>query len=115
MDGRKFANYITYELLRLGIPKGKFYEDCGITATAMYGWKNGATPKRTTVATVENYFNTKFPDDDTIGIDEETNELKEALATREDLRILLRSAKNLPASSVYSLISQIEKERENAL
>lgn len=46
---------------------------------------------------------------------DESDELREMLRDRQDLRILLHSAKDVPASSIYALISQIEKMKEDNL
>jgi len=109
MDGVIFAQMIEKELKKQGIPKGKFYEDVGITATAMWGWRNGAVPKKETVQAVADYLGISFseaaPSDEDIA-------LREMLRDREDLRILLRSARDVPVSSVYALISQLEKIKE---
>ena len=113
MDGRIFAEVIEKELKKRGISKGQFYEDLGITATAMYGWKNGATPKKETVSAVEEYLGIDFPAS-MANAKNETLELAEILRDRQDLRILLRSAKDVPASSVYQLIAQVEKWKEES-
>ena len=47
------------------------------------------------------------------GKEEEPDELREMLRSRQDLRILLKSASDVPPSSVYALVSQIEKMKEN--
>lgn len=105
MEGKEFARVIERELAMRGITKGEFYNALNISPTAMYGWKRGAEPKRETVDAVNKYFG--------IGASEEAvDDMREFL--REDLRILLRSASDLPPSSVYQLIAQIEKEKENA-
>ena len=106
MDGKTFAAIIERELLDKGISKGTFYDAVGITAAAMWGWKNGSTPKDSTVVAIEKYLNISFADY------EKSEQLEEL---RDDLRILLRSAKDLPPSSVYSLIAQIEKEKEKSV
>ena len=46
-------------------------------------------------------------------IDDETADLLQSIRERQDLRILLHSAKDVPASSIYALISQIEKMKED--
>lgn len=102
MDGIIFAARIEEELKKQGISKGKFYDAVGITATALYGWKRGAEPKKETVAAVGKYLGVDF----TGGSSDPQEEL------RDDLRVLLRSASDLPPSSVYALIAQIEKEKE---
>lgn len=109
MDGALFARKIEQELASRGIPKGEFYDAVGISATAMYGWRKGAEPKRESVEAIERYLGINFTEDEKSG---ESDELREMLRDRQDLRILLHSAKDVPASSVYALISQIEKMKE---
>ena len=111
MDGKVFAKLIETALAEKGIKKGDFYEAVGISATAMYGWKNGAIPKKETVEAIEKYLDLDlFPYEKS----DDSDELREMLRNRQDLRILLHSAKDVPASSVYALISQIEKMKEDA-
>ena len=105
MDGKKLVDILNVELKKRGISKGEFYDAIGITATAFYGWKNGAEPKRETVEAIEKYLEIDLSD---IEMSKQREEL------RDDLRILLRSAKDLPPSSVYALISQIEKIKEDS-
>ena len=105
MDGVKFAEIIEVELKRQGKSKGEFYNAVGVSPTALYGWKNGSIPKRETVAAVSEY----------LGLDLTTLEQTDPRENlRDDLRILLNSASDLPPSSVYALISQIEKMKEDA-
>ena len=105
VDGKVFAKLIESALAEKGIKKGDFYDAVGISATAMYGWKNGAVPKKETVEAVEKYLDLElFP--------YEKSDPREDI--RDDLRILLHSASDLPPSSVYALISQIEKMKEDA-
>jgi len=103
MKGEQFARIIEQLLAERGISKGEFYKAIGISATALYGWKRGAEPKKETVEAVEKYF----------GIDLnsfEKSDPREEL--REDLRVLLHSASDLPPSSVYELIAEIHKRKE---
>lgn len=111
MDGKVFVKLIETALAEKGIKKGDFYDAVGISATAMYGWRNGAIPKKETVEAVEKYLDLDlFPYEKS----DDSDELREMLRDRQDLRILLHSAKDVPASSVYALISQIEKMKEDA-
>lgn len=105
MDGKQLVNILNVELKRQGISKGDFYDAIGISATAFYGWKNGAEPKRDKIEAIEKYLNIDLSD-------YEKSDPREGL--RDDLRILLNSASDLPPSSVYALISQIEKMKEDA-
>lgn len=105
MDGKTFAEIIEKELYERKISKGEFYDSVGITAAAMWGWKRGATPKDGTIQAVEKYFDIDLSD-------YEKSDVREDL--RDDLRILLNSARDLPPSSVYTLVAQIEKMKEDA-
>lgn len=109
MNGVDFARIIETTLADKGIKKGDFYDATGLSATALYGWKRGAFPQQETVDRVEEYLGISFAKIE----DSENREKTEQLESlRDDLRILLRSAKDLPPSSVYALIAQIEKEKE---
>ena len=110
MNGRELVKFLDLELKRRGIPKGEFYAAIGITATAYYGWRNGAVPKAETVEAIEKYLGVDLS---SIDKEEEPDELREMLRNRQDLRILLKSANDVPPSSVYALVSQIEKMKEN--
>lgn len=103
MDGKLFAQIISEELIKKEIPKGKFYNDIGVTSAAMWGWRNGATPKPDTVKDVEKYLGISFSDI-------EKSDPREEL--REDLKTLLKSAEDLPPSSVYELIAEIHRRKE---
>ena len=118
MDGNELVRIIERELANKGISKAKFYEDCGISSAVFSNWrKNINTPSDKNLAVISEYLGMKI-DKDTVFIpiqsDDETMALRELLRDRQDLRILLNSAKDVPASSVYALISQIEKIKENA-
>ena len=106
MNGQEFARIIEKVLAEKNIRKGDFYEAVGVSATAMYGWRNGAMPKKETVEAIEKYLGINLSDI------EKSEQLEEL---RSDLRILLNSAKDLPPSSVYALIAQIEKEKEQSV
>lgn len=112
MDGVRFAGEIERLLRQQGISKGKFYQDVGVTATALYGWRNGAEPKKETVKRIGEYLGVDFGEIQPT-IDPETAALLSALKDRQDLRILLHSAKEIPPSSVYNLIAQLEKQKED--
>lgn len=104
MEGKTFAKIINEKLEEKGISKGDFYNAIGVSSAAMWGWKNNnATPKKETVAAVEKFLGINFDDYETI-------DLKENL--RDDLRILLKSAEDLPPSSVYELVAEIYRRKE---
>ena len=114
MDGKVFAQLIERALLEKGIKKGDFYDAVGISATAMYGWKNGAVPKQETVEAIEKYLDLELFPYEKSEVKDENAQLREMLRDRQDLRILLHSAKDVPPSSVYALIAQIEKMKEDS-
>ena len=115
MDGKTFANIVEAELLNQGMSKGSFYEAIGLTPAAMWGWKNGATPKPETISAAERVLGISFSHyEKTDRYDAETIELLDILRSRPDIRILIKSAMELPPSGVYGLLSQIEKKKEEA-
>lgn len=103
MNGKEFARIVEKELAARGITKGEFYAAVGVSATALYGWRKGAEPKRETVAAVEKFFGISLSD----GGEEDIRE-----GLREDLRLLLSSAEDLPPSSVYELVAEIHRRKE---
>ena len=103
MDGREFAKIIERELANRSIRKGDFYTATGISATALYGWKRGATPSQETIDAAEKSLGSSFADC-------ESQSLREDL--RDDLKVLLKSAEDLPPSSVYELIAEIHRRKE---
>ena len=113
MDGKTFVKLIEKRLLEKGISKGKFYEDCNSNSATLSAWRNGLyDPSPKSVQTICDYLDIDL-DEDSAPVDNETIALRELLRDRQDLRILLNSAKDAPASSVYSLIAQIEKMKED--
>ena len=115
MDGKAFANIVEAELLNKGMSKGKFYEAIGLTPAAMWGWKNGATPKPETIKAAENVLGISFEHyEKSDKYDPETIELLDILRNRQDIRLLIKSVFELPPSSVYGLVSQIEKKKEES-
>lgn len=111
MDGQTLAKICDEECLKRGISKAQFYKDIGVSAPSFHGWKNGAKPSDKYIVAIEKYF----------GIDlksyeksEDPDDLREMLRYRQDLRILLHSAKDVPASSVYQLVAQLEKLKEDS-
>ena len=115
MNGKEFARVVEKALAEKGIRKGDFYEAVGISATALYGWKNGAVPKKETVEAIEKYLGIDLSYAEKSEEDEESIRLREILRSRQDLRILLHSAKDVPPSSVYQLVAQLEKEKEKSV
>ena len=115
MDGNELVRIIERELANKGISKAKFYADCGISSAVFSNWrKNINTPSDKNIATIAQYLGLELSKDNLfipIQQDDETTALRELIRERTDLRILLNSAKDIPVSSVYALIAQIEKEK----
>ena len=111
MDGITLAKICDDECRARGISKAQFYKDIGLSAPSFHGWKNGAKPSQRYITAIEKYFEIDLSDYEK---SDEVDELRDILRDRQDLRILLHSAKGVPASSVYSLISQIEQMKEDS-
>lgn len=105
MDGKTLTQIVDRILAERGISRLELCDAIGITSGAYTGWKKGSQPREDKIVAIEKFLDISFDD-------YKTTESLDTL--REDLRILLRSAKDLPPSSVYELIAQIEKEKENA-
>lgn len=105
MDGKTLTQITDRILAERGISRLELCESIGVSSAAYTGWKKGAQPRPDKVLAIEKYLGISFSD-------YEKSELREEL--RSDLRILLNSAKDLPPSSVYALIAQIEKEKERS-
>ena len=105
MDGKTLTQIVDRILAERGISRLELCDAIGITSGAYTGWKKGSQPREDKIVAIEKFLDISFED-------YETTDSLDTL--REDLRILLRSAKDLPPSSVYELIAQIEKGKENA-
>ena len=105
MDGLTLAKICDVECQKRGVSKAQFYKDIGLSAPSFHGWKNGSKPSQKYVDAIEEYFGIDLSD-------YEKSDIREGL--RDDLRILLNSARDLPPSSVYTLVAQIEKMKEDA-
>ena len=105
MDGRTLTKIVDKVLAERGITRLELCEAIGISSASYTGWKKGSQPREDKIIAIEKY----------LGIDLTDYEKSESLDyLRDDLRILLRSAKELPPSSVYALVSQIEKMKEES-
>lgn len=118
MDGRFVVRLVEQRLAELGISKKEFYENSGISSATFSQWRTGQyEPSPAALRRITEYLGIHFVEgrDPTIPrVRTEMDDLMDELRSREDLRILLRSAKDVPPSSVYSLIAQIEKTKEDA-
>lgn len=105
MDGKTLTQIVDKVLVEKGMSRTELCEAIGITSAAYSGWKKGSTPRDDKIIAIEKYLGISFSD-------YEKCDPREDL--RDDLRILLHSASDLPPSSVYALVSQIEKMKEDA-
>lgn len=105
MDGKTLTQIVDRVLAERGISRLELCDAIGITSASYTGWKKGSQPREDKILAIEKYLNISLAD-------YEKSDLRETL--RDDLRILLNSASDLPPSSVYALISQIEKMKEDA-
>lgn len=112
MDGRQIVKIIDDRLAELGMTQKEFCAQLGIQSSAMSMWRKGSMPKPERLKQIEKCLGISFADFEK---SDESDELREMLRDRQDLRILLHSAKDVPASSIYALISQIEKMKEDNL
>lgn len=103
MDGKTLTQIVDKILVERGITRLELCDAVGITSAAYTGWKKGSKPREDKIIAIENFLGISFED----YIKDDSRE-----SLREDLRILLRSAANLPPSSVYALIAQIERDKE---
>ena len=111
MSGREIVARIEAELVRKNISKTQFYEDCGVSSATFSQWRNEVfVPSPKKIRVIENYLGISLREDP----QDESGELREILRDRQDLRILLSSAKDMPPSSVYTLIAQFEKMKEDS-
>lgn len=119
MDGKEIVRIIESELFSRGISKGEFYEACGMNSATLSNWRNGVySPSSSKLNVIEDYLGIKFSEKESSqnqnGMDEETAELLERYRTRQDYRTLFKSIKDVPPSSIYEIVSKIEKMKEDA-
>ena len=111
MTGKELTRIIDERLDELRMSQKEFCQAIGISSAAMSAWRNGSMPKPERIKDIEKCLNISFADYEK---SEEPDELREILRDRQDLRILLHSAKDVPASSIYALVSQLEKMKEDS-
>ena len=110
MTGREITRIIDDRLDELKMTQKQFCNKLGVSSSAMSAWRNGSVPTPKRLAEIERILGISFSDYET---KDETDELRDMLRDRQDLRVLLHSAKDVPPSSVYMLIAQLEKEKES--
>jgi len=104
MDGKTLTKIVDRILAERGISRLDFCNEIGITSAAYTGWKKGSKPREDKIIAIEKFLDIDFDD----YLREDTLE-----TLRDDLRVLLNSAKDLPPSSVYQLVAQIERSKES--
>lgn len=123
MDGRAVVKMVESALARKDMTKGEFYQKTGISSATFSQWRTGQyEPSAANLRKIEEVLGLRFTpgldsivlDETAVKIDSETAELLEQIRSRQDLRVLLRSAKDVPPSSVYELVSKLEKMKEDA-
>ena len=106
MDGKTVVRIVETILAERRISRGDFYAQSGISSATFSQWRTGQyDPSQDKIAQIEKCLGVTLAD-------YEKSDQRETL--RDDLRVLLNSASDLPPSSVYALISQIEKMKEDA-
>ena len=114
MKGSDLVRLVEHQLALKGIPKGDFYKACNITSSTFSNWRNNTnTPTEWNVQRISQYLDIDIDEATVPRANDETTALRELIRDRQDLRVLLNSAKDVPASSVYALIAQIEKMKED--
>ena len=113
MNGKDIVKIVDVELARRGMTQKEFCDLLGIRSSAYSAWRKGAMPKVDRIKAIEDFIGYKIDITTPSQEDDETSELLQALKDRQDLRILMKSAQDVPASSVYALVSQLEKLKEN--
>ena len=123
MDGRAVVKMVESALARKDMTKGEFYQKTGISSATFSQWRTGQyEPSAANLRKIEEVLGLRFTpgldsivlDETAVKIDSEAAELLEQIRSRQDLRVLLRSAKDVPPSSVYELVSKLEKMKEDA-
>jgi transcriptional regulator with XRE-family HTH domain len=103
MDGKEIVKIIDARLAELGMTQKEFCAQIGVQSSAMSAWRKGSMPNPQRIAAIEKCLGINFED-------YEKSDPREEL--REDLATLLRSAEDLPPSSVYELIAEIHRRKE---
>ena len=113
MDGKTLTAIVDKILSERGISRLELCEAIGISSASYTGWKKGSQPRPDKIIAIEKYLGIDLNSYEKCEEQDENWQLREILRDRQDLRILLHSAKDVPPSSVYALVSQLEKMKEN--
>ena len=113
MTGKKVVQIVEQNLAKSRISKQQFYDQTGISSATFSQWRSGMyNPSAEKLRQIESVLGISFSDYEKPK-DTEAEDILESIRNRPDLRVLLRSAKDVPPSSVYSLVAQLEREKEN--
>ena len=112
MDGKTLTQIVDRILAERGISRLELCEAIGITSGAYTGWKKGSQPREDKIVAIEKYLGINLHDIEKSDMDDETAVLLQSIRERQDLRVLLSSAKDVPPSSIYELIAQLERQKE---
>ncbi len=113
MKGETLAAFLEKELKKRNISKKELCQAIGVSQATFSHWANGSVPSPKRLKDIEAYLGITIPDEDEEPLMDETAQLREMLRGRQDLRVLLHSAVDVPPSSVYTLIAQLEKMKED--
>lgn len=115
MDGISVARIIDAELASRGISKADFYAGSGVSSATLSQWRTGKyDPTNDKLDKVEKFLGIRFADYEKSEMDDDTAELLESVRNRQDLKMLFHSARDLPPSSVYEVLAEIERRKENS-
>lgn len=118
MDGRFVVRLVERVLAERGISKAEFYETSGISSATFSQWRTGQfEPSPANLKKIQDCLGIHFVEghDATVErVKTPEEELLESIRNRPDLSVLLRSAMDVPPSSVYELVSKLEKMKEDA-
>jgi len=112
MNGKEIVQIVEEILSKKRISKQQFYEEAGVSSATFSQWRTGLySPSAAKMKQIEDVLGISFVDYEKAK-DTEAEDILESIRSRPDLKVLLRSAKDVPPSSVYSLVAQLELEKE---
>lgn len=104
MDGKTVVRIVETILAERRISRGDFYAQSGISSATFSQWRTGQyDPSQDKIAQIEKCLGVTLAD-------YEKSDPRDEL--RDDLKTLLKSAEDLPPSSVYELIAEIHHRKE---
>ena len=115
MNGQTLWNFLEAELKRQNIRKAVFYDAIGITATAYYGWKNGAVPKAETLERIENYLGVDLSTIEKSDIDDETAAVLQWIREDYGHRALFEAARHLSTAESLDAAAYIVRLKDGEM